>query len=122
MQAELDTEKVLASAIRFLIDGKEFELANLLLSCTLRLDKVSRVLEDDWLGDWVWLSLAGPRRVFEALTFPADFDFEDPRFDNYCKAKEAIESVLPTQFRLQGLERRVELVDFLDEHWREQLL
>jgi hypothetical protein len=61
----LDTDQVLASAVRYLIDGQELDHANLLLSCDLRVDR--RVETGDGRSR-VWLSLAGPRVVFESIT------------------------------------------------------
>jgi hypothetical protein len=52
-----DSERVLASAVRYLIDGNQHDLANVLLSCTLRADSVTEYLQG---GYGVIYSLVGP--------------------------------------------------------------
>lgn len=64
-------DQLLASAARFLIDGREEDVANLLFSCSLRVWESG----DSWfVGDEthyaLHVKLTGPRAAYEVLSSP----------------------------------------------------
>jgi len=112
---------ILASAARFLIDGKEEEAASVLLSCSLNLRSFGNechISSDESFfvgegGEVVGVDLAGSRAAFEIL--------KNSRDELTQAIHRAIRAVLPPYLVLQGIFEHVETVD-IDPHWREELL
>lgn len=110
-----------ASAVRFLIDGDEYDAANVLLSCTL---EVSLDSEKDYFGNWrevVNTTLVGPRAAYSVLIVqPGDDDpFNETRTIR-DSIYAALQAVLPGSYAIT-LTARAELIA-VDSEWREQLI
>src|SRR5947209_446050 len=110
---ELD-DRLLASAVRFLIDGHQEDAASTLLACEL-----TRWHSGDtwWSGDEqllaVHVSLTGPRTAYEILV----------RKDHSITQaiRNAIEALLHDNEYLKHLTVRAEIID-IDPTWRQELL
>jgi hypothetical protein len=141
------TERVHASAARYLIDGGEEDAASVLLACTMEVWTSG----DTWYaGDEVLealhVALTGPRAAYEAL-------IRETRLDAYLDAlgmppelreqsrgdfhfipgdaelapivrpaiERAIKAVLPSEYYVKHVTPHVEMVD-IDPEWRNELL
>jgi hypothetical protein len=105
-------EQLLASAVRFLIDGHEEDAASVLLSCSLS----ARETSSNWWEDGreiteVVVTLAGPRMAYDALEAEGVG----------VGVHRAIAAVLPSHSSLRRIITRAELVE-VDQGWREELL
>jgi hypothetical protein len=106
--------RLLASAVRFLIDGQQEDAASVLLACEL----VWWESGDTWMsGDEqliaVHVSLTGPRTTYDILV---------GKDHPIAKAiRKAIEAVLPENYYVKHLTVRAEIID-IDPCWREELL
>ena len=105
---------MLASAARFLIDGREEDAASVLLSCALS----SWESGDTWfVGDEVHsalhLSVTGPRAAYEIL--------KDDNHEVTVQIKRALEAVLPGETYIKHFTVHAELLD-IDSDWRTELL
>jgi hypothetical protein len=109
-----DTDLLLASAVRFLIDGGEEDAASMLLSCSLEAWESG---DSWWNGDEhlsaVHVKLAGPRTAFDALS--------DSSHEIAVQVRRALEALLPVGTYLKHLTVHAELID-IDLDWRTELL
>jgi hypothetical protein len=107
-------DHLLASAARFLIDGREEDAANVLLSCSLEVWESG----DTWYrGDEtlyaVHVELTGPRAAYDILNN-----------HNHAITKAvrcALDAVLPTHTYVKHFSVAAELIS-IDPRWREELL
>jgi hypothetical protein len=109
-----DDERLLASAVRFLIDGQEEDAANLLLACTFETWESG----DTWYsGDEVLhalhIKLSGPRAAYDALN-----ESGNPAGQAIRKA---VEAVIPAGTYVKHFTIHAELID-IDPNWRTELL
>jgi len=107
-------EQILASAARFLIDGREEDAASVLLSCSLSIWESG----DTWfVGDEVHsalhVELRGPRVAYEIL--------RDSHHPITIAIQQALEAVLPEGTYIRHFTVHAELVD-IDPGWRSELL
>jgi hypothetical protein len=110
----LDGDRLLVSAARFLIDGGEEDVANLLLACSL--DIIESV--DHWWSGNVQLSavqitISGPRAAYDSMN--------DARSGMGDRIQEVFKAVLPSGYYISDFIPKAELVD-IDPNWREELL
>lgn len=128
-----NADQIIASAVRYLVEGGELDAANALLSCRL----ADLQYAEDSLFDVpipatyrATVSLRGPRSVFEIFqSRQSGGDFDDAEPDDEEKKlaalREAIETairaVMPTQVEGTIITCRAELVE-IDEGWREELV
>lgn len=105
-----DPDRVLASAAQYLIEGGEYDAANMLLSCTLEIPRAS---SDHWNEGWWQLSLLlhGPRIVYEAI---------EDRGTLHDSIRAALRAVLPWGCTLESLSAQATLIELSDE-WRKEL-
>lgn len=105
---------LLASAIRYLIDGGEDEAASVLLSCSLC---VYNSGDTSFCGDEihyaVHIELTGPRAAFEILK-----QSENPITS---AIQGAFEAILPNDRYIKHFTAHAELTN-IDPYWREELL
>jgi hypothetical protein len=104
---EYHLNQIQASAARFLIDGEEYDAANVLLACSLDLEK-----RYSMHGDSIEVALLeGPRHVYDILS----------KRDNPIRKTilRAIKSVDP---EVDDLDVKAQLVDIIDSDWRQELL
>jgi hypothetical protein len=125
MSQELNNEQILASAIRFLIDGNEREAASILFSCSL--EEIYTEQRQDRRGQSYNIELIVlrcPRYAYDKLTEILYFN-EGTQYEFYeeTKAKIAIDTafkaLLPTQNVV--VEVCAELVS-INPSWREEIL
>jgi hypothetical protein len=115
-------EIIHASAIRFLIDGEEYDEANILLACALELSTDSE--KDSW-GNWeetVSIKLKCPRFAYNVLSTAEAVDEASSTFvDRQACIFKALKAVLPYEpYRVQ-FSIRAELIE-VDPDWRDQLI
>ena len=103
------TRPILASAVRFLIDGSEGDAANMLLSCSLH----SWWYTSDFGVDYWRFLLKGPRAAYDVLI--------DKTHPIRISVEKAIEAVLPVDIAMDSLIVSGELVE-IDPDWRSELL
>jgi hypothetical protein len=107
------SDVLLASAVRFLIDGGEEDAASVLLSCSLSLD----VHDDGWWGGKpayvLDVTLIGPRDAYEILN---KLDHEVT-----VQVRRAFEAVIPPDTGLGDISAQAGLVE-IDPDWRTELL
>jgi hypothetical protein len=97
-------DKILASAISYLIEGQELYEASILLLCTLYIEE----------GQWdVTVTLAGSRIIYEIIQ-----NREDPIT---IAIQRALQAALPSDYTISFLTSRVVFSHF-DENWREKFL
>lgn len=110
-----EDDQLLASAVRFLIDGGDDQAASLLLACTLRVDPSG---DTWWSGDEqqyaVHVYVTGPRAAYDALA-----GAEDTAVGHAIR--HAISAVLPPEAYMKHFTAHAELVD-IDPDWRQELL
>lgn len=114
MQSEPDinVELLFASAVKFLIEGGEFESAGVLLDCY-----VERLTEHDpGYGNQreTTIYLRGPRSAYELLR---------PSVENTSVANQisqAFQAVLPLGYGWANLVARAEIVTHVDPDWRQE--
>jgi hypothetical protein len=104
-------EQLLASAVRFLIDGQEEDAAQALLSCSLQVEAID-VESFGNMVDGVRFRLIGPRVAFDIL------DNWDHHIRN--KIERALAAVLPEPAPVRIVARAELMV--VDTNWREELL
>src|SRR5690242_5168394 len=110
-------DQIIATAAQYLIDGEEYDAANVLLSCSLDYNESGGELfsiDDTDIIQPVVITLMGPRAVFDILSN------ED---HSITKAiRKAIEAVWPGgYYYLQGFHTRV-VIGNIDANWRTELL
>lgn len=103
-------DQVLASAAKFLIEGEEFDDANMLLSCTLRLSN-----GDAFGSTMVDIDVCCPRFVFEKLSNGDNGMIWGP-------IRSAIEASVPSHLSLRNVMVKSELLVDLDPNWRNELI
>lgn len=103
------TDKLLASAINFLIQGEEHDAATMLLFCDADIHRQSI---SSGFTDTVDVVLSGPRHFYDAMN-----DDSTTLWDTVATAFRA---VLPVPFDLRYLQVRAQLID-VDPNWREEL-
>jgi hypothetical protein len=107
-------DQLLASAVRYLIDGEEERAANVLLSCSAEFREGPREHGTDGLMyRAIIVELRGPRAAVETLS-----NQEHPIRESI---HQAIWAVLPSWCYLREMFVTAELVD-LDPNWRTELL
>ncbi len=107
----------LASAVRFLIDGNQEDVASLLLACEMTIEfggewkDYGQVIQKD-----VSITLHGPRAIYDA--------FANDTHPHHLAAQRALQAVLPPPWKLIELRAHAELVpiDSLTPGWRQELL
>jgi hypothetical protein len=104
-------DRLLASAVRFLIDGQEEDAANVLLSC--RLETEFRVYESDHMIEIYDLFLYSPRAAYDILT-----DNDNPIARSINRA---IKATLPRYPENRNIVFRAEQVQ-IDANWHSELL
>ena len=102
------SDQLIASAARYLIDGGERDVASLLLACTIE----DWYVADNWNGEHLALSMRGPRTIREALS-----DIGHPL---YQTIKGALEAVLPHYTWIESIDIRADLV-VTDPEWASEL-
>ncbi len=102
-------DQILASAVRFLIDGGEEDSANVLLSCSITFWWYN----NDWGVDSYRFMLKGPRAAYDILN-----DRSHPIRNS---VERAIEAVLPVDMVMDNLLVSGELIS-IDPDWRSELL
>ena len=106
---EINDDQILASTVRFLIDGREGDAANILLSCSLH----SWWYTSDFGVDYWRFLIKGPRAAYDVLN--------DKTHPIRISVEKAIEAVLPVDIAMDSLMVSGELID-IDPDWRSQLL
>lgn len=102
-------DQILASAVRFLIDGGEEDAASVLLSCSLESE-----VTDSWMDySKLHISLRCPRSSYDILN--------DDTHSITQSVKKALRAVLSEYTELDWFTVRSELVD-IDPDWRSELL
>jgi hypothetical protein len=105
----LSDDQILASAVRFLIDGGEEDSANVMLSCSLKY----RWYTSDLGVDYYRFLLKGPRAAYDILN--------DRSHPIRKSVEKAIEAVLPVDMEMDSIIVSGELID-IDPDWRSELL
>ncbi len=103
---QISADQILASAVRFLIDGSEGDAANMLLSCSLH----SWWYTSDFGVDYWRFLLKGPRAAYDVLI--------DKTHPIRISVEKAIEAVLPVDIAMDSLipeQRRACHLHFLSE-------
>ena len=113
MQPMFD-ERLLASAVHFLVDGQEEDAASVLLSCSLSVWESG----DTWyVGDETYsavhIKLVGPRAAYEILRK------EDHPITKAIRR--ALEAVLPEGMYIKHFTVHAEVIE-IDADWRSELL
>jgi hypothetical protein len=107
------TDRILASAARFLVDGGEHDAANMLLACSL---EVWESGDTWWAGDELLsalhVSVSGPRSAYEALS-----DDESAIRES---GERALGAVLPANTYIRHFTAHATLID-IDPEWRTEL-
>ncbi len=115
MQAVTD-ERMLASAVRYLIEGNEMEAVQVLLAAEVEAFERDEdaVLNVAWLPGTQTISLhfVGPRFVHEVMS--------DEDSDTYRAIVSAFEAVLPADATLGTVTSRAEIVE-VGPNWREEM-
>jgi hypothetical protein len=109
LDCQISDNQILASAVRFLIDGGEEDAASVLLSCSLH----SWWWSNDFGCDYYNFLLKGPRAAYDVLN-----DLGHPI---RISVKNAIQAILPVDITMHDLMASGELID-LDPDWRSELL
>jgi len=104
-----DIDKILASAISYLIDGQEIYEASLLLLCDLYLYEGQASYD----STDVTVELRGNRTVHEII--------QNKEHEATAAVRRAFQSVLPSTYYLESLTARVVFSAF-DTDWREKFL
>jgi hypothetical protein len=102
-------EQLLASAVRYLIDGQERDAASVLIACQMSIDGVIQHLGGSIT---VNISLRGPRTIYEMASSvesydpfwsspedTADFELKKKTLD---QIRSAIKAVMPSTYRDRG--------------------
>lgn len=113
----IDSDRMIASMARFLIEGDEREEARLLLACTVEGG-------EDWWPDEFNLSgepdhiltlrFHGPRRVYDLL--------RDDASNAHRSFKNAAEALLPNEFHAVSISARASIVAPHSPDWRRELV
>jgi hypothetical protein len=121
-------DRLMASAVKFLIDGKEEKAASLLLSCALNCEEVVE-LEEEYRRTVI--RLTAPRAIYEWLTpLNANDEYYSPEFRARFSLEEQEKFVIGDAIReafhaLLGVyvffSIRASYIT-MTEHWREELL
>jgi very-short-patch-repair endonuclease len=117
-------EQVLASAIRFLIDGNQREAASTLFSCSLETMDEETIWIDEGYGNaggvkGIYLKLRCPRYAYDHLTSTLDGDTQKYEGTTKC----AVESAFSALFKPKPIELDIcaELIE-INSNWREEIL
>jgi len=109
-----ENEIVLASAVRYLVDGGEEDAASVLLSCTLNFWESG---DTSFAGDEVYsalhVKLTGPRAAYEIL--------KEPKHPITKAVETAVAAVLPENTYIKHFTAHVQHVS-VDPNWRQELL
>jgi hypothetical protein len=107
---ELSNEKMLASAVAFLVSGQEQKAAATLLACTVRVyDSEETWFVGNELHHGMHVHLLGPRTAYEIIC--------DRDNQNRAAIERAFEAVLPESTYVSQLTASVEIVN-IDPDWR----
>lgn len=108
----VDGEQLIASAVQYLIEGDNMDIAQLLLYCTA--EQVEVVEEDNFRSTsyGVDINLRGPRMAIEKIDNESDWTSD--------LVRKAIANTLPFGFYLSGLFTRAS-IHVPDENWRSDL-
>jgi hypothetical protein len=106
-------EKILASAVRYLLDGNEEDAASVLLACSLESMYIERALDFGDSIDIVAVGINGPRAAYEILS--------DENHPITQAIHQAITVVMPADYGISRFYAGVEIID-LDPNWRSELL
>lgn len=110
----LNDDQILASAVRFLIDGHEEDAASVLLSCSLNIwDSGDSWYVGSETTHGLHVDLTGPRAAYEIL--------QDYNHAITKSIKQALAAVLPENTYIRHFTSRAELID-IDPEWRTELL
>jgi hypothetical protein len=105
---EIVADNLLASAVKYLIEGEEHEAATVLLMCTIYVEENS-----DFING-INVRLSGPRTARELLGWESSA--------MRAPVMEAFESVLPGYMYLKEMFVSGQYLDNLDPDWRQELL
>lgn len=108
-----DNDKLLAGAISYLLDGQDFYEASILLLCDLCLYEGRSYFSGDGSLTDITIELTGSRAVYEII--------QNGEHAATVAIKQALGSVIPSDFYLESLSSRVVFTDF-DSDWREKFL
>lgn len=103
-----ECEQILASAVRYLLEGQEYDAAKILISCSLTIHE-----EEDFGRQYAIGMMRGPRAVVDA--------FAEGQSALRDSIKHAIEVAMPNDIDLRALLARAELID-IDQNWRAGVL
>jgi hypothetical protein len=118
-------EQLLASAIRYLIDGQEYDAANLLLACSLSIERT----DDRVGGTLATITVRGPRALYEMASAVEDNRYSYSEASKEMKERQktmqslenAIKAVMPYPITMIDVGYRTQLVDLHDD-WHKELL
>lgn len=110
-----------ATAVTYLLDGGEHEVAELLITARLSATwKLNRADQSGWgaLTDTYTLTftLSGPRFVYDRVMDVDRFEDNTP----YGRIRASLKAAVPAPWELEPLQARLEPID-LGDHWREEL-
>jgi hypothetical protein len=109
-------DRLLGSAVRFLIDGQDEDAASVLITCKLEAessDDVYVALDSSDMYIPLHVRLSGPRTAYDVLS--------DPKHPIRAAIRRAIEAVIPPGLFLKDFTARAEMID-IDPNWRNELL
>jgi hypothetical protein len=108
------SEQVIASAVKYLLEGRDEEAASVLLTCQI---EQYTTAEGDWGASYVNIGFRGPRVAYDLLK---EWNFTD--YDSVARrVRAALEAVIPIGYTLGDMEIRAELVN-LDPDWIAELV
>lgn len=108
----VEEELLFASAVKFLIEGEEYESAGILLAC--RIESLSPD-NSGYGGYGMTINLRGPRPAFEALRRDSGWDGSVS-----SQIRKAFEAVLPLDYTWVNLNARAEALTQVDPEWRQE--
>src|SRR5262249_11934588 len=124
-------EQLLASAVRYLVDGHEYDAANLLLACSLTVEGLEKSAYGGAISATV--SVRGPRAIYDMSAAVSDYWSNRPFYGaerseeiealqrTLEQISRSIKAVMPTAINEVVIDYRAQLVE-LDEDWRNELL
>jgi hypothetical protein len=107
-------EQFIASAVKYLLEGRDEEAASVLLTCQI---ETLSLAERDYGTEYVDIGLRGPRVAYDLLT-----EWSWREHDSVARRiRSALEAVIPLGCTLGEMEIRAELVS-LDPEWMAELI
>lgn len=105
-----NSEKLLANATNFLIQGQEFNEASMLLLCEINVS----VWDDDNGQTKISITLTCNRAIYDII--------QDSRNPSTITIRQAFEAVLPYEYYLANLHSIVQLSEDFGSDWRSKML